>query len=85
MEMLVTFAVKSLLIAGATLGVLHLLRSRSAAERSMVAHLGLLALVLFPLGSVFLPQLVDAIGPLLDSHHLLLTIADVAVVRGERF
>jgi PII-like signaling protein len=29
--------------------------------------------------------LVDAIGPLLDSHHLLLTIADVAVVRGERF
>lgn len=28
---------------------------------------------------------VDTIGPLLDSHHLLLTIADVAVVRGERF
>ena len=61
MEMLVTFAVKSLLIAGATLGVLHLLRSRSAAERSMVAHLGLLALVLFPLGSVFLPQLVVSV------------------------
>ena len=29
--------------------------------------------------------LVDAIGPLLDSHRLLLTIADVAVVRGDRF
>ena len=28
---------------------------------------------------------VDAIGPLLDSHHMLLTVADVAVVRGERF
>jgi PII-like signaling protein len=28
---------------------------------------------------------VDAIGPLLDSHRLLLTIADVAVVRGDRF
>jgi PII-like signaling protein len=28
---------------------------------------------------------VDAIGPLLDSHRLLLTIGDVAVVRGDRF
>lgn len=28
---------------------------------------------------------VDAIGPLLDSHHMLLTIADVNVVRGTRF
>lgn len=28
---------------------------------------------------------VDAIGPLLTSHQLLLSIADVAVVRGERF
>jgi bla regulator protein BlaR1 len=43
MEMLVTFALKSVLIAGVTLGLLHLLRGRSAAERSMVAHLGLLA------------------------------------------
>ena len=49
MEMLVTFALKSFLIAGATLGLLQLLKGRSAAERSMVAHLGLLALVLFPL------------------------------------
>jgi PII-like signaling protein len=29
--------------------------------------------------------LVDAIGPMLDSYHLLLTIGDVEVVRGERF
>ena len=28
---------------------------------------------------------VDAIAPLLDSHRLLLTIADVAVVRGDHF
>jgi PII-like signaling protein len=28
---------------------------------------------------------VDTIGPLLDSHRLLLTIGDVAVVRGDRF
>jgi beta-lactamase regulating signal transducer with metallopeptidase domain len=58
MEMLATFAFKSFLIAGAALGLLHLFRSRSAAERSVIAHLGLLALVLFPLGSIFLPQLV---------------------------
>lgn len=30
-------------------------------------------------------QFVDAVGPLLNSHRLLLTIGDVAVVRGERF
>lgn len=29
--------------------------------------------------------LVDAIGPLLDSHRLLLTISTVDVVRGDRF
>ena len=66
MEMLITFALKSVLIAGVTLGLLHLLRSRSAAERSMIAHLGLLALVLFPLGSMFLPQLVVS-APLMDA------------------
>ncbi|WP_205480867.1 M56 family metallopeptidase [Sphingomonas arenae] len=58
MELLIPFALKSLLIAGVTLGLLHLLRSRSAAERSMVAHFGLLALLLLPIGSVVLPQLV---------------------------
>lgn len=66
MEMLVTFALKSVLIAAVTLGLLHLFRNRSAAERSMVAHLGLLALVLFPLGSMFLPQLVVSV-PLLEA------------------
>jgi beta-lactamase regulating signal transducer with metallopeptidase domain len=58
MELLIPFALKSLLIAGVTLGLLHLLRSRSAAERGMVAHFGLLALLIMPLGSMFLPQLV---------------------------
>lgn len=66
MELLVTFALKSVLIAGATLGLLHLLKGRSAAERGMVAHLGLLALVLLPVGSMFLPQLVVS-APLLDA------------------
>jgi beta-lactamase regulating signal transducer with metallopeptidase domain len=58
MELLIPFALKSLLIAGLTLGLLRLLLSRSAAERSMVAHLGLLALLIVPLGSMFLPRLV---------------------------
>jgi Zn-dependent protease with chaperone function len=66
MELLVTFALKSLLIAGVTLGLLHLLRGRSAAERSMVAHLGMLVLVLFPLGAMFLPQLTVHV-PLLEA------------------
>jgi beta-lactamase regulating signal transducer with metallopeptidase domain len=58
MELLIPFALKSLLVAGVTLGLLQLLRSRSASERSMVAHFGLLALLIVPLGSMFLPQLV---------------------------
>lgn len=58
MDLLVPFALKSLLIAGVTLGLLHLLRRRSAAERSMVAHVGLVALLMVPVGSMFLPQLV---------------------------
>ncbi|UUR08337.1 M56 family metallopeptidase [Sphingomonas glaciei] len=66
MELLVTFALKSVLIAGATLAMLHFLRGRSAAERGMVAHLGLLSLVLFPLGAMFLPQLVVS-APLMDA------------------
>jgi beta-lactamase regulating signal transducer with metallopeptidase domain len=58
MALLVPFALKSLLIAGLTLGLLHLLRDRSASERNMIAHFGLLALMIMPLGSMFLPQLV---------------------------
>ncbi len=56
--LLVPFALKSLLIVGLTLGLLRLLRDRSAAERNMIAHFGLLALLIMPLGSMFLPQLV---------------------------
>lgn len=58
MELLIPFALKSLLIAGVTLGLLHLLKARSASERSMVAHFGLLALLLLPIGSMVLPQLI---------------------------
>ena len=58
MDLLLTFVLKSLLVAGVTLGLLRVLANRSAAERSMVAHFGLLALLIVPVGSMFLPQLV---------------------------
>ena len=46
MSVLTGIALKSLLIAGLTLGLLQLMKSRSAAERSWVAHIGLFALVI---------------------------------------
>ena len=57
METLLGLAFKSLLIAGVTLAVLHLTRGRSASERSLIAHLGLVALVALPLASLMLPSL----------------------------
>lgn len=57
MNALIAIALKSLLIAGGTLLVLRLLRSRSAAERSWVAHIGLLALVVLPLAPMAIPVL----------------------------
>jgi bla regulator protein blaR1 len=50
-------ALKSLLVAAATLLLLRLTRHRSAAERSTIAHLGLFALVALPLASLALPPL----------------------------
>jgi bla regulator protein blaR1 len=55
--MIVLFAAKSLVIAGGTLLVLRFMRARSAADRSLVAHLGLAALTALPLGSVLFPAL----------------------------
>ena len=57
METLIGLALKSLLIAGLTLIILHFTRRRSAAERSLIAHLGLVALVALPLASLALPSL----------------------------
>lgn len=54
---LLTLAAKSLLIAGATLVLLRLIRRRSAADRSFVAHIGLAALALLPLAMLLLPRL----------------------------
>ena len=55
MHVLVAIALKSLLIAGLTLGLLALLKRRSAAERSWVAHIGLLALVIMAFAPLVLP------------------------------
>lgn len=53
---LIGLAWKSMLIAGLTLGLLRLVRKRSAGERSLVAHIGLLALLALPVASLLLPQ-----------------------------
>lgn len=50
-------ALKSLLVAAATLLLLRLTHRRSAAERSTIAHLGLFALVALPLAGLALPSL----------------------------
>lgn len=56
MSVLIAIALKSLLIGGLTLGLLHLMRMRSAAERSWVAHVGLLALLIMAFAPLALPS-----------------------------
>jgi len=53
---LIGLAWKSAAIAGLSLLLLHLLKRRSAAERSLIAHVGLAALLVLPLASLLLPQ-----------------------------
>src|SRR3982750_4615730 len=56
MTLLVGIAVKSLLIAAIALGLLALMKQRSAAERSWVAHIGLLALIIMAFAPLVLPS-----------------------------
>lgn len=56
MSVLIAIALKSLLIGGLTLGLLYLMRKRSAAERSWVAHVGLLALMVMAFAPLVLPS-----------------------------
>lgn len=56
MQILLAIALKSLLIAGLTLGLLQLLRKHSASERSWVAHIGLLALILLAFAPIVMPR-----------------------------
>src|SRR5687768_5702134 len=53
--LLFELAWKSLVVAGAVLGILRLARRRSAAERSWIAHCGLAALVLLIPAAVLAP------------------------------
>jgi bla regulator protein BlaR1 len=56
MSVLIAIAFKSLLVAGLTLALLALMKRRSAAERSWVAHIGLFALVVMALAPLALPR-----------------------------
>jgi beta-lactamase regulating signal transducer with metallopeptidase domain len=56
MSVLIAIALKSLLIGALTLGLLHFMRKRSAAERSWVAHVGLLALMIMAFAPMVLPS-----------------------------
>ncbi|MBB4659583.1 M56 family metallopeptidase [Parvularcula dongshanensis] len=56
-DLLIEFAWKSAALTGGTLIALRLLRRRSAAERSFVAHAGLLAALFLPLAVLRLPAL----------------------------
>src|SRR5881394_152021 len=56
MDVLIAIALKSLLIAGIALGLLMVMKQRSAAERSWVAHIGLLALVTLAFAPLVLPN-----------------------------
>ncbi len=56
LTVLIGIALKSLLIAGLTLGLLAAMKRRSASERSWVAHIGLLALVIMAIAPLALPR-----------------------------
>lgn len=62
MEYVLPLAAKSLLFAGGTLLLLQLMHKRSSSDRSWVAHLGLFAILLLPVGTLVLPALKVA-GP----------------------
>ena len=56
MSVLIGIALKSLIISGLALGLLKLMTHRSAAERSWVAHIGLLALVVMAFAPLVMPK-----------------------------
>jgi beta-lactamase regulating signal transducer with metallopeptidase domain len=63
-EFIVELAWKSVLCAGITLAVLARTKCHSAAERSLVAHLGLFATLLLPLTALVVPDLhIEALEP----------------------
>ena len=67
MSVLIGIALKSLFIAGLTLGLLELLKARSSAERSWVAHIGLLALIIMAFAPLILPSWNVAVPKMIQS------------------
>ena len=57
MNALIAIAIKSLLVAGVALLMLRIARGRSAGERSLIAHAGLLGLILLPIAPLVIPAL----------------------------
>ena len=53
--LIIELALKSALVAGGALAVLRLVRKRSAAQRSWIAHLGLVALIALPAAVLLMP------------------------------
>ena len=53
--LLIEVAAKSLVVAGMALAALRLTQKRSAAERSLIGHLGLVALIVLPAASLLVP------------------------------
>ena len=62
MDWFIPLAAKSVLIAGGALLLLKLLKNRSAADRSWIAHLALAGLLLLPIATFALPTF-DVAGP----------------------
>jgi beta-lactamase regulating signal transducer with metallopeptidase domain len=62
MEWLIPLAAKSFVLAGGALLLLKILKARSAADRSWIAHLALAGLLLLPIATFALPTL-DVAGP----------------------
>ncbi len=54
-SLLTSLALKSVVLAAVALGLLRLAQGRSPAERSFIAHLGLVAILLLPAASFVLP------------------------------
>jgi bla regulator protein BlaR1 len=52
---IIELALKSALVAGGALAVLRLVRKRSAAQRSWIAHIGLVALIALPAAVLLMP------------------------------
>jgi bla regulator protein blaR1 len=81
MPVLIAIALKSLLIAGLTVAMLELMKRRSAAQRSSIAHIGLLALILLALAPLALPSWNVEAPALLGTRSAATTPADAPATK----